>query len=99
MTELLHRYWPAIWSTIAPVVFYMLATGAANLLTYLATDAAWLARHPRWAGVFKMLRGFGFSPTAVAQGVQIIAGSRLPGSLQPLIGKAPPPPEATEGPQ
>jgi hypothetical protein len=91
MIELLARYWPSIWATISPVLFYMLATGAANLLTYLATDSAWLSRHPRWAGVFKMLRGIGFSPSAVAQGVQIIAGSRLPNSLQPLVGRTPPP--------
>ena len=98
MIELLTRYWPAIWATISPVLCYMLATGFANMLTYLSTDDEWLSRHPRWAGVFKMLRGVGFSPSAVAQGVQIIAGSRLPNSLQPLVGREIPPAQDTPNP-
>ncbi|MGL4808489.1 MAG: hypothetical protein ACRC4O_07080 [Giesbergeria sp.] len=101
MTDLLHRYWPAIWQTVSPVIVYMLATGAANLLTHLATNADWLARHPRWAGAFRLLRSTGLDPKQLAQGVRLIAGSRLPVAVQPLVSnEAPPPVEAptAEGP-
>jgi len=59
---------------------------------------AWCLAHPRAAGVLKILRGVGFDPFLLVQGLALILFRRLPAGYQATAARVVPPPTDSTAP-
>lgn len=88
MTEILaflQAHKAQIYTWLAICFWWVLATGLANLTAHKSQIDAWCEKRPRLAGALKILRGIGFDPWLVIQGVSLLVTQRLPSYLRNLL--------------